>query len=266
MHQLSNYYDVRHHESTFSFVDADNLRHGLTRFLKNNGVRENEFDLFNIGDLVCSVGARRYYIYSAVEAGKEPLPWIKDLQSRSNFVFRRSYLKTSGSQPKQEGVDVMLAVEAMQNAFKKNMSRCIIFSDDGDLLPLVDALVSEGIETICIGFNDPEKGDVSGRMRDAADIYYRIDGKAVFNCISTDHKWSMQGPVDIGGLSTYSTSIKIEREDKVFFARKKENGSVLVPLSRRGQNVDVMIFRSELGAEMYLTLCGVSQESGLDLQ
>jgi hypothetical protein len=80
---------------------------------------------------------------------------------------------------------VALAVEAMQNANKKTMAKAVIFSGDGDLIPLVDAIVREGISCTVVSFGNPEKSEVAKRLQDAADEYYHVGNTIIGNCFSS---------------------------------------------------------------------------------
>ena len=53
--------------------------------------------------------------------------------------------KIVGKDRRQKGVDVRLAVDMMTHAFRGKISRATLFAGDADFLPLVQALVSEGL-------------------------------------------------------------------------------------------------------------------------
>lgn len=253
----------RQGEIVFSFVDADNVKKGLEFFLRGKGVPDEHFRLFSLTSLLSQSQSNRYFVYSAVEAGKEPPEWISELRRQSRFIFRGSNLKVSGSRNKQEGVDVKIAVDAMQNAARRNMTRCCIYSDDGDLLPLVEALVGEGIETMCIGFNDPEKGDVASRIRDACDLYLKFDGESVFRSIEIKHMKRGGGSMDFASFQAKGVWEELKAGRNTFFAKVLENEEVVVPLHRDKCNVHFKSFRTKLGAELYSIVCGFDQEKKL---
>jgi len=171
----------------FAFVDADNVRESLNRAFKNLGLNQAETDQLPLIEyLLGAHDTNRYYVYSAIELGAQAPDWIKQIQSRSRFVFRSSLLTTKGGQRKQEGVDVKLAIEAIRCANKKIMDTALIFSDDGDLLPLVNSLVDEGITTAVVSFGNPERSDVAARLRDACDEYFFV-GRRILKFIYSGH-------------------------------------------------------------------------------
>lgn len=176
-------------QSTFAFVDADNYSKGFEQALRNRGCIGDDLEIFSRNRLAeaWKYGLKRTYIYSALPLGHEPESWISELRSSSRMVFRSTVLKQVGKKVKQEGVDVALAVEAMQCASKRTMDSCAVFSGDGDLLPLIDALVSEGITTIVCSFDDPEIGDVARRIRDSADGYIHMGTTLLSRCLVEQH-------------------------------------------------------------------------------
>jgi uncharacterized LabA/DUF88 family protein len=194
-------------EKAYAFIDADNVQKGFLGALKRRGLSESECDLFDPVHLFHLAQVKRYYLYSAVEIGKNPPEWIARFQSLPNFIFRGATLKTSGSTRKQEGVDVRLALEAYQYAVKRLMEECIISSCDGDLLPLVDALISEGISTTVCCFNNPEKGDVSSRLRDSSDNYVHIGDRLLTMCMRPEFRTKR---TTIGNASSYLQKGQIE--------------------------------------------------------
>ena len=50
-----------------------------------------------------------------------------------------------GAKHRQKGVDVHLAVDMMTHAFRGNINRATLFAGDADFVPLIKALVSEGL-------------------------------------------------------------------------------------------------------------------------
>lgn len=171
-----------HGEKVFAFVDADNFRLGLMSKFRALGIPDeaaNLFDMLNLFRQFYQV--TRFYLYNSVPLGEEPAQWIKSLRAEPRFVFRGTLLRDTGKQRKQEGVDVRLAVEAVQAAHRKTMSSCVIFSDDGDLIPLVNALVDEGMSTTVATFGNPEKSEVAARLRDASDHFIQIGHSILWN-------------------------------------------------------------------------------------
>lgn len=251
--------------TAFGFIDADNIKKGLESALVRRGLTDAERECFSLKSLLEIAQQDRYYLYSAVELGSSPMQWIAELRALEKFVFRGSVLTSAGSQSKQEGVDVRLALEAIQCAHKRTMSRCTIFSCDGDLLPLVDALVSEGIFTTVACFNDPELGDVASRLRDAADSYVHIGDRILTRCFSQQHRLYAQ---NIQNTAELIKSGRIEevpsKVAKWEIVNLPEGGAVLIRDRRSDSESHTWRFPTEVGARAWqkineILYCGRSE-------
>ena len=80
----------------------------------------------------------------------------------------------------------MLAVEAMKCAFRKTMKSCVIFSSDGDLIPLIKALVDEGVTVTVISFQNPIKGRVGPELRNNSDFFHQVHGFDILRCMEAN--------------------------------------------------------------------------------
>jgi uncharacterized LabA/DUF88 family protein len=79
----------------------------------------------------------------------------------------------------QKQVDVMLAVHALHHAHRCNMTGCSILAGDADFIPLIDALVSEGID-VTLMF---DKSSASEELINSADTQIEITGRWIWeNC------------------------------------------------------------------------------------
>lgn len=201
------YYHAGRGSHTFAFIDAENTRLGLEGFLRRRRVEEKYIDLFAVKNLfTLAHEVDRFFVYSAIPRNEVLPDWISDVKASSNFIFRQTRLTKKNNRKKQEGVDVLLAIEAMQHAFKRTMECCVIFSDDGDLMPLVDALVGEGIQTHVVGFGNPEKSEVASRLRDGSDHHYSI-GEAILRaafhnsfCKNRSNIWQKHKIEEMGSI------------------------------------------------------------------
>lgn len=70
----------------------------------------------------------------------------------------------------QKKVDVWLAVEALDQAIRKNMNRAVLLTGDVDFEPLVNGLVQLGVRVEVVG----DKKNTSPYLRQAADTYKRL--------------------------------------------------------------------------------------------
>lgn len=167
----------------FTFVDADNARKGFERSLRSRGFNDEEMERFSMERVFDYLNSNRNYLFSAIASQSDPPEWIKKLRGLEGFVFREGLLtQRQDGKLQQKGVDVLLAVEAMKLSSRRKVGSITIFSSDGDFLPLVRALVDEGITTNVASFDDPNIGETAGLFRDNADKYYHIGGHILLFC------------------------------------------------------------------------------------
>lgn len=255
LHELGISFQDMHKENAFGFVDADNVKFGFEQCLRRAGFDDEELDLFDLERIFWPFFLKRYFIYSAVEAGMPPPAWIANLRAKNGYLFRETLLKKVNGKRKQEGVDVRLAVEAMQFAFRRKMSHALIFSGDGDLLPLVDALVDEGVITAVISFGNPEKSQVSARLRDKADGYLYINQNMLAECLTNEHSKHVSG--DLTHINDYEVLENLtEKEGRPrFILRHKSTGKHALCEQLRGNDHFRYIgFRSLNGAKAWFKL------------
>jgi uncharacterized LabA/DUF88 family protein len=67
-----------------------------------------------------------------------------EIQSIPGFHVHLGTLKGTTKRPRQKGVDVLLAVELLDHASRKNMDEAWLLAGDGDFVPLVEAVVRIG--------------------------------------------------------------------------------------------------------------------------
>lgn len=150
-------------------------------------------------------------------------------------------------------MDVKLAVEAMQLAYRHKMSHAFIFSGDGDFLPLIDALVSEGIMVTVISFFDPEKTPVASRLRDAADGYVHLDWELVGSCLKREHAVSSSG--GFSSVNFYELGILERQGHKLARIVLLENDNIgLIWSTDRNGMHRTTTFKSQEGAIVWARL------------
>lgn len=111
-----------------------------------------------------------------------------------------------GTDRRQKGVDVKLAVDMMTQAFRGNTSRVTLLAGDADFEPLVRSLVGEGIDVTL--WHPPQ---ANADLKGAADITRLFSFRGNHNCLSLDGREqafreqrsgsSMQGPDDARTVS-----------------------------------------------------------------
>jgi uncharacterized LabA/DUF88 family protein len=89
--------------------------------------------------------------------------------------------KTVGPGRRQKGVDVHLAVDMMTHAFRGNITKATLFAGDADFVPLIKALVSEGLHVTL--WHPPQ---ANAELKGAADSTRLFEFKANHNCLTAD--------------------------------------------------------------------------------
>lgn len=89
--------------------------------------------------------------------------------------------KIVGRERRQKGVDVQLAVDMMIHAFRGTITRATLFAGDADFIPLIKALVSEGLH-VTLWHAPQANADLKG----AADSTRLFNFKHDYNCLTAD--------------------------------------------------------------------------------
>lgn len=95
----------------------------------------------------------------------EQQAYFDNLQSFEGFHVRLGSLSGTSRKFRQKEVDILLAVDALEHAFRRNLSSITLWAGDLDFVPLVDSLVRSG--TWVEIFYD--KRSFAQRLLDAAD-------------------------------------------------------------------------------------------------
>lgn len=199
-------------EPSYAFVDADNIARGLIQRLSQTSIRKGDYRCFSLKEMLQRGRHDRVLVYSGADVDDSVAPWIDEIQTLDGFVVRTGQIKRKGTIVKQQGVDVKLAIDAIQHAHKGNMKSCVIYSGDGDFIPLVDALVEAGIFVTVASFANPDKGDVAPTLRAKADAYVHLAGHELFNrCTSGWFKGGASlDPVNLGNSAPgYAKSAEV---------------------------------------------------------
>jgi len=186
----------------FAFIDAANIYQSACQLLKLRGVDQSQIDQFDFRCLF--VGHDRCFVYHALDEDHEVPSWLQELQNTQGFIAKFGRLAKSGKKTKQQGVDVLLAVDAMQCSFRRSMTSCALYTGDGDFLPLIDALVENGTFVKISSFQNPEKGLVTPELRNRADSYEQIGHRRMASILKDGQSQTKEFPKDT--VSDFSTS------------------------------------------------------------
>lgn len=243
---------------SYAFVDADNVKGSLEKRLKSKGFSDHDVAQLPIGTLIrIPHHVNRWYIYSSVRNHDEVPEWLKAERSKNKTVFRATRLRVSEKRRKQEGVDVQLAIDAMQAAFKGQMEHCFIYSDDGDLLPLVNALVGEGIFTTVVGFGNPMLSEVAASLRDSSDQYLQVDDHLISSIYSSQFGPIGQDLDPISKIEFVEQRSKLRHRDKEYSIGLCTDGTLALEMQNpRAKKVVTKVFSDERCATGWLNLNG----------
>lgn len=84
----------------------------------------------------------------------------------------------------QKGVDTMIAIDMLRHTFRKNMHEAALLAGDLDFLPLLDALVMEGMFTTLWY----DSASVSSELLNSADAKRRLTISDIYNILSKEDK------------------------------------------------------------------------------
>ncbi|WP_299601020.1 NYN domain-containing protein [uncultured Tateyamaria sp.] len=167
----------------FAFVDADNLFRGFSDVLSRAKAPSDLVEKLDISAVV-PYEFDRIYLYHAAKSDQVLPRWLKNWREQDGVILRLGRTTNKRNVTKQEGVDVQLAIEALRYSYRSIMQSCTLYSEDGDFLPLVDELVSNGTFVTVSGFSSAEIGDVTPAFRDRSDRYRRITNEEILGTFS----------------------------------------------------------------------------------
>lgn len=189
--------------TTYLFIDGAYLRRNYSDCVRPWFGSDGEIDFRQVKGVF---GAERAFYYDALE--DEPRQgesaedcelriandevFFNKIQELDGYFVRLGSLGGRRRNRQQKKVDILLAVEALDHAFRKNMDRAILLTGDRDFEPLVHSLVQLGVRVEVAG----DKKTTSRYLRHAADIYRPLS-------FDDYHNWTIgslrgQFPADVG--------------------------------------------------------------------
>ena len=189
--------------TTYLFIDGAYLRRNYADCVRPWFGSDGEIDFQQVKG---GFGAERAFYYDALEDEQRPNESKEDCESRiandevffnkiqelDGYFVRLGSLGGRRRNRRQKKVDILLVVEALDHAVRRNMDRAILLTGDRDFEPLVHSLVQLGVRVEVAG----DRKTTSRYLRHAADIYKRLS-------FDDYHRWTIgslrgQFPVDIG--------------------------------------------------------------------
>jgi uncharacterized LabA/DUF88 family protein len=177
-------------ETAYLFIDGGYLRHLYTQQMKEFFGCDGTLSFKSIKN---NLSARKAFYYDGI-AEQQPDEADTDYKARVEKqieLFRKIRLTEgyhvrpgavvgeSKKKIRQKEVDVALAVDTLNHAFRGNMTTAKLITGDRDFKPLVDSLVSLGTYVELWA----DKATVADALIEAADTWNRIK-------LTTLHNWS----------------------------------------------------------------------------
>jgi uncharacterized LabA/DUF88 family protein len=154
--------NISQKQTTYLFVDGSNFRQYFNETTQKWFGQEVEFDFKKIKDFF---QAEKVFYYDCIDDIKTVSETPQDFEIRVNLQEEKlnkirevqgchvhlGSLSGKGKKKRQKEVDVLLAVQMMEHAFRGNMSKAILLSGDKDFRPLVESLVRLGLFVEVVG-------------------------------------------------------------------------------------------------------------------
>lgn len=154
--------NISQKQTTYLFVDGANFRQYFNEDTQKWFGRVVEFDFKKIKDFF---NAEKAFYYDCIDDIKTDSETPQDFEIRVNFQEEKlnkirevegchvhlGSLSGKGKKKRQKEVDVLLAVQMMEHAFRGNMSKAVLLSGDKDFRPLVESLVRLGLFVEVVG-------------------------------------------------------------------------------------------------------------------
>lgn len=148
--------NISQKQNTYLFVDGANFRRYFNEITQKWFGHEVEFDFKKVKDFFQAEKAFYYDCIDDIKTDNETQQEFDervDLQEKKLNKIREvegchvqlGSLSGKGKKKRQKEVDVLLAVQMMEHAFRGNITKAVLLSGDKDFRPLVESLVRLGL-------------------------------------------------------------------------------------------------------------------------
>lgn len=179
-------------EITYVFIDGGYLRERAKADLENYFGETSTLDFTKIAG---TINVRKSFYYDCLDTiqGREEL----EADFKTRVAEQESYFNTIRAIPgfhvrlgvlagekrrQQKEVDVLLAVDMMNHAIRKNMTKAVLIAGDRDFKPVVESLIQMGVWVevwSSVRYS-------SEQLRHAADSWVRITIRRLYSWCSDD--------------------------------------------------------------------------------
>lgn len=221
---------------TYLFVDGSNFRQYFDEITQKWFGQEVEFDFKKIKEFF---NAEKAFYYDCIDDVKTDNENQNDFDARVNLQEEKlnkirevegchvhlGSLSGKGKKKRQKEVDVLLAVQMMEHAFRGNMSKAVLLSGDKDFRPLVESLVRLGLFVEVVG----DQKHISKDLIHSADTHKTLNFRNYY-------KWVKDEFYEINPLNIKTLSF--------FVGKAKEDGFHCIKTGKFFDE-DVMAFIKE---------------------
>lgn len=200
--------NISQKQNTYLFVDGANFRRYFNEVTQKWFGEEIEFDFKKIKEFF---QAEKAFYYDCIDDIKS------DNETQQVFVERIEFqekklnkireiegchvhlgsLSGKGKKKRQKEVDVLLAVQMMEHAFRGNITKAVLLSGDKDFRPLVESLVRLGLFVEVAA----DQNHISSDLIHSADANKKLSIDEYFGFSPQDIQ--QQKPLEISSLSFF---------------------------------------------------------------
>jgi len=232
-----------HVTSYFNFVHPKRAK--LDIYKIHNLIRDRASSLHGVDIRRCQIVGGHYFKGRALEATHEQMYWDRCFDDLLQKAGVTTHYITTNAEGREKGIDVLLALEAYEGAFRRQYDVIALFAGDSDFVPLIRKLAAIGIETIVIGanvINGDKHTRVSTILQNTAALSVLLDRTiddqhdAFGSDILLEKRYSSQGYQDnlsenedvstnIVNINEQNIEIQIERKainDKSYYTKSAE--------------------------------------------
>ena len=185
------------------------------------------------------------------------------LVSQPGVHIYKGAIRGMGKKIRQKGVDVAIAVDMLTHSYRKNIGRATLFAGDLDFLPLIEALVLDGLY-VTLWY---DRDSTSRELIDAVDERKLFSVNSIYDFLESDFLQTIpQKPTQITrsrieGRNPIRTGIWVENGVKIE-VYKSDGSYDLVSWDGKSQNE---VVRSHPSMELLIDFCQEQFRWGLKL-
>ena len=232
-------------EKKYLFVDSGNfLRYFRETVERWAGAPPD----INYAALASAYGAQKAFFYDCINDIQNPTETAQDFRARLEAQEQEFAKISSGigthvrlgsmtgtyKNRRQKEVDILLAVDVLKHAARRNMDTAILMSGDGDFRPLIEALIEMGLFAWVVS----DVHHTSRELRLAADRYEPLRLRDYYQWVTKEFREKFPLPFMIYGSAYMNNEGFLHQSDGVV-------GVMKAKLFNKGNTIGVMVFMED---------------------